>query len=154
MIPCDLAFLPRATNTICSCCADSRPTARAWQRTVVEFTHLLESYDLNGYTIKSCLHSSRIQYSQVLEFAPLSWNLAFLPDTPSWSNAVLKPTSRAGGWQSTCLARDSGPNCTLNSHNCWYPSFQSVPLVPPVETNTLELSNALLCHGTWLYFLI
>jgi hypothetical protein len=25
---------------------------------------------------------------------------------------------------------------------------------PPVETNTIECSNALLCHGTWLSFLM
>ena len=28
------------------------------------------------------------------------------------------------------------------------------PACPPVESNTLELSNALLCHGTWLSFLV
>ena len=57
---------------------------------------------------QSSLSPSRIQYSQALEYAPLLWDLAFLPDTTFSCSTECEPTPWAWGLQHACAACDSG----------------------------------------------
>jgi len=91
------------------------------------------------------------QHPRDLEYAPLSVDLAFLPGTICSSCAESKPNSRAWGGQNTWLTRHSlefaqllksyAPNGCQISH-----------AYPPVETNTVECSNVLSYHTTWIFF--
>ena len=52
-----------------------------------------------------------------------------------------------------CCGTRQWPNCALNWHNCSNRT-PNQSCFSPVESNTIELSNTLLCHGTWLSFLM
>ena len=67
-----------------------------------------KSYVPNGgCQISLRLSPRRIQYSRVLESAPLAWKFSFFPDASYRCCAASKATARAWGWQRTFVARCS-----------------------------------------------
>ena len=74
----------------------------------LEFAQLLKAYAPNGCQTSLTCPPIRIQHSRALEYAPLSYNLACLPDTTCSGCAASQPNSQAWGWQNTFVRRGSG----------------------------------------------